>query len=146
MAKSQLMHEVRRQGWSEPSWNHHRALPTVSIEDFFDDNDDADSIAVNLEPHPGLAALRAELLAIRAEFDVADVVLEIHDIEDALEEESCWPYAGRVYVATSKPRNEVEVMAARLGADGVFEGFAADAPEFAARIPAGHRVWGITWD
>jgi len=81
--KAALMAEIRRQGFRDPDWRHKEALRIVSIEQFFDGNEEIYSIAANLEPHPELSAVRAKLEEIRKRADVAEVLVEIYEIYDA---------------------------------------------------------------
>src|SRR5687768_394930 len=99
--KTVSMAEIRRQGFRQPDWRHKDTLPVVSIEQFFNGNEDTYSIAANLEPHPPLSFFRATLEKIRQREDVADVLVEIYDIEEAEFSNDSWPYSERVYVITS---------------------------------------------
>ena len=143
-AKAALLAEIHRQGFREPDWRHKDPLPIVSIEQFFDGNDDTYSIAANLEPHPPLAVIRAALERIRSRADVADVLVEIYDIHDAEHVDESWPYSDKVYVISSAPGADAILWNQELQADGPVEGWAFSPPP--VDVPEHHRVWQIIWD
>jgi len=82
---------------------HKDELPAVTIEQFFDGNDDPGSILCNrLEP-PGIPAVREELVRIRARPDVASVLIRIHETmegETTEEDGDAWPFAEQVLIVT----------------------------------------------
>jgi hypothetical protein len=142
--KQALREEIARQGFRQPDWRHKDPLPLVSIEQFFDGNDDSYSIAVNLEPHPALVEFRRKLIDIRNRDDVCAVLMEIFDIDEARECDESWPYCERVYVITAAGEAQATKWNRDLSADGPVEGWALDPPVI--EVPANHRVWQIIWD
>src|SRR5690349_12736194 len=86
------------------------ARPIVSLEAFFDGNEDLGSIGCNLSPHPGVATFYTVLRAIRDRDDVQDVLVGI--TEDMGDEE--WPFSDTVYVLTRASAEDVQRWAARL--------------------------------
>ena len=68
-----LIEAIRRQGLPSPD----APLPVVTLEQFFDGNDDLGSIGCNLIDHPGTASFFATLRAIRDRPNVHNVLVEI---------------------------------------------------------------------
>jgi hypothetical protein len=119
------------------------ARPIVTLEEFFEGNDDLGSIGCNLIDHPGIDRFYAVLRAVRARPNVQDVLIGI--TEDMGDEE--WPFSDSVYVLTSAPAPEVQQWVADLqpdeiGAPGYFPPPPATAP-----VPRpGFVVWTLWWD
>jgi hypothetical protein len=146
-AKKKLLKKIEALGYSVPDWKYKIFVPVVSIEDFFDGNDEPDSIAVNLDPHPGLEFFRKKLSAIRKRADVQDVLLDIYHIDESDEGEPHWPSPECIYVISSTSEEQVEKWNGQLRADGPIEGWIDGVtPNGAPQIADGNRVWRIMWD
>ena len=146
-AKKKLFEKIDALGYSIPDWKYKTFVPVVSIEDFFDGNDEPDSIAVNLDPHPGLAFFRKKLSAIRKRADVQDVLLDIYHIDESDEGEPNWPSPECIYAITSATEEQVEKWNEQLRADGPVEGWIDEiVPNGAPAVADGNRVWRIMWD
>ncbi len=65
----------------------------VTIDQFFDGNDDLGSIGCNLTPHPGLDVFRRTLKMLEARPDVSRVWIQIHDTD-----QGDWPFSETVLV------------------------------------------------
>ena len=72
-------------------------LLAVSLEEFFDGNDDPGSLCCNITDHPAMPALYGALDAIRRRDDVQDVLVVVREIID----ENTWPFSSDVYVITT---------------------------------------------
>lgn len=117
--------------------------PLLSLDLFFDGNEDEASIACNLEPHPGVANIASVLRAIRARADVQDVLVGISEVMS----EDEWPFASHVYVLTSAPPDDWEDWAERLGTDPPSEGWSQSGPPVnVPPISRGARVVTLWWD
>ena len=99
--KQALMEKLRSLGLNETHTGYDPPLPLVTLEDFFEGNNDTNSIAVNLLRHPGVDYFYRVLKDIRARPDVQDVLMEILDIESALAVEDAWPFADKAIFVTS---------------------------------------------
>ena len=125
---------------------------TVSIDEFFDGNNDPKSIAPNLDAttrHPGLAGIRSTLLKIRSRRDVMDVRIAIHEWPNPQvpDDNDMWPAAGDVYVWTTARNSDVEGWVRPLRSDGVGECPIEEAlcgPD--VTLSARVRLYRVTWD
>jgi hypothetical protein len=117
--------------------------PLLSLELFFEGNDDEGSIAPNLGNHPGVAHFASVLLEIRARPDVDDVLVGVSEVMS----EDEWPYASHVYVVTSAPERDVDEWVELLVCDPPGDGWWNDAPPVnAPPIPGGSRIVMLWWD
>lgn len=118
--------------------------PVVSVEEFFDGNDDLGSIGCNLfEDHPGMKRFYEVLKSVEARPEVQAVVVEIYEI---MEGDGEWPFSERVYVLTSAGAADVEAWTTELEPSEVEEGWVGGRPARAPEVSEGHRVWALWWD
>lgn len=119
-------------------------LPVVSLEDFFEGNDDYGSIGCNLPigDHPGPNGFYSLLKAVRDKAEVQDVLVEIDEVED-----DTWPFSERVYIITSAAQSKVAEWLKPLSPDEVDEGIQWDRPAgaFPALLPE-VEVYAAWWD
>ena len=116
--------------------------PIVSLEEFFNGNEDPGSIGCNLTGHPGLDRFYAGLKAIRARPDVQDVFVAIHEIG----EDTVWPFSECVYILTSARTGEVAKWMEPLKPSEISEGWLYQQPPNAPELKAGMRVVSCWWD
>jgi hypothetical protein len=88
----------------------------VSIERFFDGNDDLGSIGCNLMEHPGIEAFRSAFAVLRMRPDVQAIYAQISELDRG---KGCWPFTDRVIVVGSIPADELRKALARLEPDEV---------------------------
>jgi hypothetical protein len=95
----------------------------VSVDRFFDGNDDLGSIGCNLDPHPGIDRFRRVLTGLRARPDVEAVYARISEFDPG---EGCWPFTDTVLVVGPVPVDELREAVDELQPDevGAVEGFA----------------------
>ena len=116
--------------------------PIVSLEEFFDGNEDPGSIGCNLTKHPGLDRFYAELKAIRERPDVQDVFVAIHEID----QDTTWPFSECVYILTSARPQEVAAWVKPLQPSEVSEGWLYGQPPKAPKLKDGMQVISCWWD
>jgi hypothetical protein len=115
---------------------------TVSIERFFDGNDDLGSIGCNLLAHPGIDVFREALIALLRRPDVQGVYAQIAEVDPGA---GSWPFTDTVLVVGAIPVAELCRLLRPLQPDEV--GTAADlalAPSVAERY--GSPVLAAWWD
>ena len=88
----------------------------VSVDRFFDGNDDPGSIGCNLSPHPGVAAFRDVLTALARRPDVRSVHLVISEVDPG---DEYWPFADVVLVAGEIPETALRLALKGLRPDEV---------------------------
>ena len=140
------MEKIRLQRFRTPDWRHKTPLPLVSLEDFFTENTDQNSIGCNLDAHPGLQFFYGVLCSIRSQPNVQDVLVEIYDIEGVENTKERWPFSQSVYILTSLPIPVVEQWTQMLLAQGPNEGYEQGVPQTAPKLQAEYKVWQVIWD
>ena len=142
--RTKLLRKIFEQGFRTPDWRHNQPLPVVSLEEFFEGNTDQDSIAPNLENHPGISLFYEQLKTIRSDNSVKEVLVNIYDLDPIIDGD--WPYTENIHILTEAPDNKVQEWAAVLLSDGAFEGWPYGVPEAAPQAESGYKWWSIAWD
>lgn len=121
-----------------------RPRPLVTLEEFFEGNNDLGSIGYNLPDPPAPAEFYSLLKDIRKKPGVSDVRIEVKDLEDP----DGWPSTDTIWVITKASSDEVRSwFPDELAPDDVFEGFSGSASTIEAySIPDGMRAVGIWYD
>ena len=114
----------------------------VSIERFFDGNDDLSSIGCNRMEHPGVDAFRDAFAGLLRRPDVQAVYAQISELDPG---DGSWPFTDTILVAGMIPVEELREAVRGLRPDEV-----ADAAEFGVSpsIAARHGspVLALWWD
>ncbi|MDT2046527.1 hypothetical protein [Priestia flexa] len=135
--KENLLESIYKQGYPDA-----QTAPLVSLEEFFEGNEDEGSIGCNLIDHPGVSFFYEVLLEIRNKENVQDVFVEIMEVED----EEYWPFSERIYVLTDAKVAEVKQWMSILEPDEIDEGYAFGKPSAAPELKLGYHVIGAWWD
>jgi len=114
----------------------------VSIEEFFDGNDDLGSIGCNLTEDPGMDAFRDTFARIARRPDVATVYAQIAELDPG---EDCWPFADTIFVVGSLSEDELAEALAPLEPDEIWKMADSDIPSDARKGPDTH-VLAAWWD
>jgi hypothetical protein len=117
--------------------------PILSLEDFFEGNNDLGSIGCNLTPHPGIKIFYSVLKQIRERSNVQTVLIEISQGEYQY---SDWVFSESLYVITSASKQEVEDWLKPLQPDEVGEGWSAGKPSAAPEVKEGMKIYWAWWD
>jgi hypothetical protein len=144
-----LIEKIRLQGVPSsagkgPPTYAQESLPVVSLEDFFEGNQDYGSIGCNLMEHPSPQVFFEHLLSIRARPDVQDVLVEISEVEE--DNPNRWPFSERVYILTSTSAEQVAEWMALLKPDEIERGYLLGKPSAAPRLQEGMEVYAAWWD
>ena len=131
-------------------------LPIVSLEEFFEGNNDYGSIGCNLDdpqakpplpvpywPHPSPQGFYEILRAVRERQEVQDVLVEVSDTDVGEEDR---PFSELVYILTTESIGEVEVWAASLHPTEVSEGYEGEKPALVPDLLPGYIVYTLWWD
>jgi hypothetical protein len=139
--------KIFAQGFRTPDWRHNEPPPVVSLEDFFEGNTDPMSITVNLSDHPGLEYFYDHLRKIRSREDVADVLVNIYDLDNIIHgEDHGWPVAENVHILTQASEAIVQGWADELRSNDAIEGWPYGRAKEIEEPPLGFRWWALSWD
>lgn len=117
--------------------------PALTIEEFFDNNNDEGSIGCNLAPHPGIDIFRSTFEALLEDAAVRDVRFPVVEWIEGLD----WPFTDKVIIVTTLDLREVEDRVKHLMPDEVGDLADAAQSEFEGLlIPEGYRAVLIWWD
>lgn len=119
------------------------SLPVVTLELFFEGNDDVGSIGCNLLNHPGVERFYSTLKQIRDKSNVQDVLVEIMEYDEG---DDIWPFSERVYVLTNAQIDEVADWVKELEISDISEGYMYGQPKPAPELNEGYSVYSIWWD
>jgi hypothetical protein len=137
--RARLIEKICEIGLDENS----ETIPVVSLEDFFDGNDDMGSIGCNLLDHPGVEYFYRVLSEIDSNPKVSRVLVGILEVEES--DETMWPFSDAIYIVTSATTSEVTRWVAALEADDVYECSADDVlPR--PLVNSDERVIRVWWD
>ena len=136
--RKKLEEKIYAQGYPDAP-----TAPIVSLEDFFEGNDDEGSIGCNLLEHPGIKTFYKVLLDIKNKENVQDVFVEIMEIED---DEEYWAFSERVYILTNANISEVEDWVEPLEPSEIDEGYAFGEPPLAPNLKEEYKVLSVWWD
>ena len=117
--------------------------PALSIEEFFDGNEDLGSIGCNLDPHPGIERFRSVFEQILNRTDVADVRLPVTEFIEGLD----WPFVDNVIVVTAVDAEDIFHACVELSPD---EAWVIDRAELGRYdglvVPNGMKAVNVWWD
>ena len=135
--REDLISEIEAQG----GLSHRNPAPIVSLELFFEGNDEEGSIGCNLRKHPGIDVFYDMLNFIRRKEEVQDVLVEIHEVEDDF-----WPYSERVYILSTETESEIMRWLDILEPSDITEGYQFCEPFQAPTLSPGYKVYSVWWD
>jgi len=118
--------------------------PLVSLEEFFEGNNDGGSIGYNFYPdQPEPREFYDLFRKVRSRPEVAEVLVEVcqHEMPDE------WPSTDTVWVVTSAPAATVASwLGERFRADEIFGGWTDHVRREPYDVPAGMKAIGLWWD
>ncbi len=95
-------------------------LPAVTIEQFFDGNDDSGSFMCNLPDAGSLDDIRQQLVKMRDRPDVQALMIRVYETME--EDEDSWPFAEQIILVTSLTEEEVrDLFPENMAPDEVWE-------------------------
>jgi hypothetical protein len=116
--------------------------PLLSLEEFFEGNDDYGSIGCNLPNSVYPVEFYEVFKRIRERQGVHDVRVEIRSWDDPED----WPFSDTVWVITSLAKQEIQQhLGRRLHSDAIRVGW-PDYPVEQIHVPSGMRPLAVWWD
>lgn len=116
--------------------------PLVTLEEFFEGNDDCGSIGCNLSPMPVPRSFYDRLRSIRSQPKVQDILVEISEILE--NDQEAWPFSDTIYIYADAILDEVLHWAAALQPDAVEE-ILIEAP-YVSELKRDFRCYRLWWD
>ncbi|MDB5086575.1 MAG: hypothetical protein JWR09_569 [Mucilaginibacter sp.] len=114
----------------------------ISIEDFFDGNEDDGSIGANIYPDPpSLLEFYNTLKEIRNATKTDTLFVRIADVDD-----TDWFYSDTIYISGDYTLTEVKNMFKSLKPDDIYEGRMYDGASNIPPIIPGNKAYSIWWD
>ncbi|HND65988.1 MAG TPA: hypothetical protein PL112_04305 [Candidatus Obscuribacter sp.] len=111
--------------------------PMLSLEEFFEDNE-VGNILVNLDPAPEPREVYATYKAIRNRPDVADVRVEITQVDVYDDGTKDWPFSDSLWVVTSaSPDQVMSWFNSNMAPDEVHQGWSSDRTLEPVEVPEG---------
>lgn len=110
----------------------------VSLDEFFQGNNDISSIGCNLMEHPGIDIFYKTLKVLSNNSKVEKVLVQIMDVDDGY-----WPFSERVYIITSLDIDHLKDQLKILQFDDLY----IDEEEVSQiEVPVGYRKIAVWWD
>ena len=117
----------------------------VTVDEFFDGNDDTESIAVHAVHKPSLSTIRRVLDGLRAHPAVHDVYLEVEQLKFPRYPDGSWPYANSVGVVAKLEGRQLDELAVEAAPDPASE-VDGDTVFPGHEVPPGYRHFEMGWD
>lgn len=133
--RSNLLAKIKKSGFPKKE-------VFVSVEDFFDGNEDDGSIGVNIYPNPpSLQKFKDILTEIKSTDKTSTLLIRIADIED-----SDWFYSDMVFISGDYTLSDVKKLFKVLKPDEVYEGLMYnDKPNNISNQNSG-KSYSVWWD
>ena len=138
---SKLMERVNAQGdINDPD----TPRPLVTLEEFFEGNNDYGSIGYNFYPdQPSPSEFYEVFRSIASKPEVFDVRVEVQDQIDSED----WPSTDTIWIITSVGSEEIDPwLGERFRGDDYIVGFPDSYPIEDYEIPDGMKAIGVWWD
>ena len=128
-----------------------RPRPLVTLGEFFEGNDDWASIGYNLSDQPSPAEFHRLFASIEKRPDVADVRVQVQQMEDP----DGWPSTDTIWIITcASPSDIREWLGERFAPDDLLEGLPKPDSQpgsvgYAVEnydVPTGMKAYGVWWD
>ncbi|UUO07791.1 hypothetical protein M4951_05640 [Blastopirellula sp. J2-11] len=116
--------------------------PVVTIDAFFDGNDDYGSIGCNLTDHPGPQGFYETLRSIRDRSDVVNVLVQIYEVEE--DDVTMWPFSERVFIVTKADLATIAKLLVRLQPSEIDSEYPL--PPHAEQPPEDCVAYAVWWD
>lgn len=103
--------------------NFHQIFTFVTLEEFFEGNNDCASFGVNLEKQPPITVFYKTLKQIKENIKVAEILVQISDIniyEDDKLDDNEWFYSDSVYIIGNMELQDIEIATKNIQPDEIY--------------------------
>jgi hypothetical protein len=119
-------------------------VPLLTLEEFFEGNDETGSIGCNLDSCPEPKDFYNLLMPLRARDDVSDIRIQITCVDDPGKQ---WPFSDTIWIMTSADEDTVRSwFPTHLAPDDCSEGWPELVKFEAIEVAKGHHPVGIWFD
>lgn len=133
--KTEILNKIKGEGYPGKE-------VVVSLEEFFDGNEDDGSIGANLYPdQPSLKNFYDTFKGMVSSGEVESIFVRIADAED-----SDWFYTDTVYVIGNITLKEVKEMLKELKPDEIYSGWMYGMPVNLQNVKIDMPVYSVWWD
>lgn len=132
--REELINRIFELGYSSDGRN----VVAVTIDEFFEGNDDESSFGCNIDPHPGMESFYFHLMRFASENEV-EVFIEIYEVDE--DDEEVWPNSQRVYFVGEVERTALEELMSDTCASDIEE-----LGDFEINGQVYHDVNALWWD
>lgn len=130
-----LLEKIKKEGFPEKE-------VFVSIEDFFEGNDDDRSIGVNIYPEPpSLQDFLDKLTEIKKSNKTESLLIRIADIDDTE-----WFYSDTIYISGNYSLSEIKKMFEQLKPDEIYEGIMYSKRSNIPQLNPDSKDYSVWWD
>lgn len=122
--------------------------PVVSLDEYFSENEEEDSIAPNNWGYgrPSIKVIYTRFKEIKNRPDVQGVYVGMHDEWPDAFDDGLWPAAENIHIISSASEAEVEKWIDGLDADGVGLGWPYGEHKLSPKPQDGYFVYTVYWD
>lgn len=114
----------------------------VSLEDFFDGNNDRASIRPNIHiDQPSPQEFYQKLSELKKSEKVEDILIRIQDVEDL-----DWPFTDTVYIISELTMEELKAKLTDLKPDEIYEEWMYGKPINTPEIKSEFSIFSVWWD
>ena len=134
LKRESLVNSILELGFS----NNGSKTIAVTLDEFFEGNDDIGSLACNLDPHPGMESFYYYLTRFANDNEV-EVYVEIYEMDE--DDDEIWPYSERVYLIGDIERDAIEGLLADVLASEI-----EDLGDIEINGQVFSNVYALWWD
>lgn len=123
--------------------------PVVTLDDYFSENDDEESIAPNNWGYgrPSIKEIYSNFKKVEERSDVQGVYVGMHnDWTESLDKDDLWPAAENIHIISSATQEEANKWIEGMKADGIGLGWPYRKHKLSPEPPEGYVVYTVYWD
>jgi hypothetical protein len=133
--KTEILKRITKEGFPKKE-------VVVSVEEFFEGNEDDSSIGCNIYPDPpSLQTFYETFKKMKSSDKIENILIRIADAED-----TDWFYTDTVYVIGNVTMEEVKEMLKDLKPDEIYAGWMYGLPQSTTDIKRENKIYSAWWD